>query len=118
MRRREFIAGLGGGCGGVDATGAGAQPALPVMSYLYSGTAVRSGSPMFLKGLNEMGYVERRNVAIEHRGSCSRTAATSKPCCRRRSALKVSSGIMAPIGNHSFRATTTYLANGDTLEHA
>lgn len=29
-------------------------------------------------------------------------------------------GINAPIGNHSFRATgiTTYLANGDTLEHA
>jgi integrase len=29
-------------------------------------------------------------------------------------------GIMAPIGNHSFRATgiTSYLANGGTLEHA
>jgi integrase len=29
-------------------------------------------------------------------------------------------GIMAPIGNHSFRATgiTAYLANGGTLEHA
>jgi integrase len=29
-------------------------------------------------------------------------------------------GIMAPVGNHSFRATgiTAYLANGGTLEHA
>ena len=29
-------------------------------------------------------------------------------------------GIVAPIGNHSFRATgiTAYLANGGTLEHA
>ena len=29
-------------------------------------------------------------------------------------------GILAPIGNHSFRATgtTAYLANGGTLEHA
>jgi integrase len=32
----------------------------------------------------------------------------------------VAAGIMAPIGNHSFRATgiTAYLANGGTLEHA
>jgi site-specific recombinase XerD len=32
----------------------------------------------------------------------------------------LAAGIMAPIGNHSFRATgiTAYLANGGTLEHA
>ena len=32
----------------------------------------------------------------------------------------VAAGIMAPIGNHSFRATgiTAYLANGGALEHA
>ena len=32
----------------------------------------------------------------------------------------VAAGIMAPIGNHTFRATgiTTYLGNGGTLEHA
>jgi site-specific recombinase XerD len=32
----------------------------------------------------------------------------------------LAAGIMAPIGNHSFRATgiTAYLANGSTLEHA
>jgi integrase len=32
----------------------------------------------------------------------------------------LAAGIMAPIGNHSFRATgiTDYLANGGTLEHA
>jgi integrase/recombinase XerD len=36
----------------------------------------------------------------------------------RRRALAV--GIMAPIGNHTFRATgiTAYLANGGALEHA
>jgi integrase len=33
---------------------------------------------------------------------------------------RANAGIMAPIGNHSFRATgiTAYLANGGTLEHA
>jgi len=32
----------------------------------------------------------------------------------------LAAGIMAPIGNHSFRATgiTAYLANGGALEHA
>jgi integrase len=32
----------------------------------------------------------------------------------------LAAGMMAPIGNHSFRATgiTAYLANGGTLEHA
>jgi hypothetical protein len=32
----------------------------------------------------------------------------------------LAAGIMAPVGNHSFRATgiTAYLANGGTLEHA
>jgi integrase/recombinase XerC len=36
----------------------------------------------------------------------------------RRRAL--AAGVMAPIGNHSFRATgiTAYLANGGSLEHA
>jgi integrase len=31
----------------------------------------------------------------------------------------LAAGILAPIGNHSFRATgiTAYLANGGTLEH-
>ena len=39
-------------------------------------------------------------------------------CMVRRRAI--AAGIMAPIGNHSFRATgiTAYLANGGTLEHA
>ncbi len=32
----------------------------------------------------------------------------------------IAAGIMAPIGNHSFRSTgiTAYLVNGSTLEHA
>ena len=60
-------------------------------------------------------------TAKGHRG----TTLSDKPmdqanawCMVRRRAL--AAGIMAPIGNHSFRATgiTAYLANGGTLEHA
>jgi integrase len=51
---------------------------------------------------------------------------TPKPYVRRSIMLRMvrkralAVGIMAPIGNHSFRATgiTAYLENGGTLEHA
>ncbi len=68
MRRREFIGGLGGAA--MLPLGARAQqPALPVIGYFSVGTP--EGSPSFLaafrKGLNETGYIEGRNVAIEYR---------------------------------------------------
>ena len=54
-------------------------------------------------------------IARAYRLSARRPAALS--VVRRRA---VAVGIMAPIGNHSFRATgiTAYLANGGALEHA
>lgn len=70
-------------------------------------------------GDDKKGWLFR--TAKGHRG----TTLSHKPmdqadawCMVRRRAL--AAGIMAPIGNHSFRATgiTAYLANGGTLEHA
>jgi integrase len=50
--------------------------------------------------------------------TCHNGAYAAAGCNLRRRALAV--GIMAPIGNHSFRATgiTAYLSNGGALEHA
>jgi putative ABC transport system substrate-binding protein len=65
MRRREFIAALGGAAAWPLSARA-QQPALPVVAYLIPGEGGVTGvSPDFRNGLSEMGYVDGRNVAIE-----------------------------------------------------
>jgi putative tryptophan/tyrosine transport system substrate-binding protein len=68
MRRREFIAGLGSAVAWPLAARA-QQPAMPVIGWLSSGTPEASAILLadFRKGLNETGYVEGRNVAVEYR---------------------------------------------------
>jgi putative ABC transport system substrate-binding protein len=70
VRRRDFIRGVAGSTV-VWPLAARAQQAMPVIGYLSSGSAdnvyfarLAAG---FRKGLNEVGYVGGRNVAIEYR---------------------------------------------------
>ena len=73
IRRREFIAGLGGAAA-CPFTARAQQRAMPVIGYLSSRTADSDASMLVSvrRGLADVGYAEGRNVAIEYRFADSR----------------------------------------------
>jgi putative tryptophan/tyrosine transport system substrate-binding protein len=67
MRRRQFIAGLGGAVAWPMVARA-QQPALPVVGYVFGGSADAGAGwvAAFRKGLGETGYVEGQSVNVEY----------------------------------------------------
>src|SRR5215510_12336584 len=99
MRRREFMALLGGtAAAGWPLAARAQQPPLPVIGYLYTG-APEAGAPMlaaFRKGLSEVGFFEGRNVEIEYRWANNepeRLPELAADLVRRRVTVIVSPGI-------------------------
>jgi putative ABC transport system substrate-binding protein len=93
MRRREFIAGIGGAAAWSLAAAA-QQPAPPVVGFVTARSADASlhAQAAFRKGLGQTGYVEGRNVTVEYHwleGHFDRLPALMDDLVRRRVAVIV-----------------------------
>jgi putative tryptophan/tyrosine transport system substrate-binding protein len=118
MRRREFIAGLGG---------AAAWPLIartqqmPMVGYLNLGAAMPDELIAFHKGLGELGFIEGRNIAVEYRwanNESNRLAELVANLVRRRAAIIAAFGVASALAAKAATATipVVFLAGADAVE--
>src|SRR5215471_11527611 len=124
MKRREFISLLGGAAAWPLAARAQQQPAMPVIGFLNSGT--REGFAHLLaafhQSLNQAGFVEGQNLAIEYRwaeGQYQRLPALAADLIHRKvdviAAVSGDVSIRAAIGANSI-TPVVFITGGDPVQ--
>jgi putative tryptophan/tyrosine transport system substrate-binding protein len=101
MRRREFVALLGGAAATWPLSARAERGAMPVIGVLGSTSAesLKDVLPGFRQGLYETGYVEGQNIAIEYRwaeNQIERLPALAAELVRRQVAVIVATGGSVP----------------------
>jgi ABC-type uncharacterized transport system substrate-binding protein len=96
MRRREFIAMIGGAAM-LPLAARAQQPAMPVIGFLNSQSAGPFSHMIagFLRGLSESGFIEGQNIAIEYHwaeGQYERLPTLANELVRRGLAVLVATG--------------------------
>ena len=122
MRRRRFIALLGSAMTAAGALRAQQQP-LPVIGWLFSGSPDPDDYRVtaFRQGLNETGYFERLNVAIENRwaqGQNDRLPALAADLVRRQVTVIVTPGTPAALAAKAATSTiaTVFVIGFDPVQ--